>query len=142
MSALVKITTKHRLFIITLMEAYCINLGIFWKTRALIFLNAMIISVLMFPGCGPAYRTKCRHNALTAAIVAAEQGHHVRIASGVTSDGRHAQAEALIDDEWLWLCVGPWDVYPCEQDNFVPMQRWTVNDYYVSRFWHLMERME
>lgn len=103
-----------------------------------------IALILILSGCGHTMYPVCRHKAMLAAIVAAESGHHVRIASGITkSGGHHAQAEALIDGEWQWLCVGRmWDVYTCEQDHFTPLERWTVNDYYVSRFWHLMERME
>lgn len=108
------------------------------------WLRNIVITLLLFlSGCGHTMYPKCRHTALMAAIVAAENGHHVRIASGVTSDGKHAQAEALIDNQWQWLCVGRmWDVYTCEQDNFTPLERWAVNDYYVSRFWHLLDRME
>ena len=100
-----------------------------------------IILILFLSGCGN--RAVCRHEALTAAIVEAENGYQVRIVSGTTNFGRHAQAQAFIDGEWQWLGIGPFgNVKVCDQDNFDPHDYWAVNDYYVSRFWHLMERME
>ena len=101
-----------------------------------------ITLILILSGCG--HQSVCRHEALIAAIVEAEHGYHVRIVSGTTADGgKHAQAQRLKGDEWQWLYVDLfWTVKTCDQDNFTPHDYWTVNDYYVSRFWNLMDRMK
>lgn len=101
-----------------------------------------ITLILFLSGCG--HQSVCRHESLTAAIVEAEHGYPVRIVSGTTADGgKHAQAQRRKDGQWQWLYVDLFGtVKVCDQDRFDPTDYWPVNDYYVSRFWHLMDRME
>jgi len=104
--------------------------------------TTLILTALLLVGCGHAFYPKCRHKAVLAGITVAEYGYPVRIVSGTTKDGRHAQAQAFIDSRWQWLRVGDrWEVYTTGMDNFMPDQTWTVNDYYESRFSDIVDRM-
>ena len=108
------------------------------------FLFFGIAGALIFiTGCYSVMTPKCRHQALYAAIVAAENGHPVRIWSGPTGRGTsHAQAQASIADRWEWLDVGQFgEIYTTEQDNFIPTYLWTADEYYSTRFYEILQRM-
>jgi hypothetical protein len=71
----------------------------------------------------------CRHNALTAAETWENMtGDDVRILTGKTPGGiGHAQAQAFIKGEWVWLSVSCTPVEACNvQDNFMPDKVWDV----------------
>lgn len=104
---------------------------------------AAIVLLLILTGCATTFTPKCRHTALIAAIVAAENGHPSRIWSGPTGRGTsHAQAQAFIGPYWQWLDVGQFgEIYTTDQDSFIPTYVWTVNEYYSTRFEEIMQRM-
>lgn len=88
--------------------------------------------ILTLVGCSAHQPIKgvCRHDAVYAAIVYGED-HPARIRFGPTKIRSvwHAQAQVLIKDRWLWLKAQNGTVWISEQDDFDPLNTYTVKDF-------------
>ena len=91
--------------------------------------KAIIIIALLLCGCAHTWQPKCRHEAMLAALVVGEH-YPVRIVSGTTKTGRHAQAEAKIGDRWVCLGLDRGWIWTTRQDNFTPDKTYRVEDYF------------
>ena len=103
---------------------------LFMVGRILVFLVVLV----NLCGCAQQFYPVCRHRAIYAAIVAGET-YPVRIVRGKsTFQGWHVQAQYW-DGEWHWLTVNDFGcVVESDQDGFYPIETWSVDDYYKSRF--------
>ena len=101
----------------------------------MIFTGMIIIAgALLLFSCSPTWTPVCRHNAMLAAIVVGEQ-YPVRIVSGTTATGRHAQAQAYIAPSWIWLGVDKQGhVWAVDMDSFTPDSVFTVDEYFNKNF--------
>jgi len=96
--------------------------------------KTVLIIALLLCGCAQTWQPKCRHDAMYAALVVGEF-YPVRIVSGTTKTGRHAQAQAYIAPEWVWLDVDKQGLIVAgRQDRFEPDRTYTVWEYYLNTF--------
>lgn len=82
----------------------------------------IVIFAVLLMACGsPRIKPVCRHTAAFAALTYGEI-FPVRIAIGPSdlSDRWHAQAQAQIDGDWVWLETGQALITPGHQDAFTP----------------------
>ena len=73
-----------------------------------------------------------------AALVVGEF-YPVRIVSGTTKNGRHAQAQAYIASAGVWLDVSRETIWEAEQDRFTPDKTYTVGEYFNKTFNEMLE---
>ena len=93
----------------------------------------IIIIALLLAACTQHWEPVCRHKALMAAALVGER-YPTRIARGPSGPGTyHAQAQAYIAPDWVWLCWQHGWVYVGDQDEFTPTDYWPVWAY-VARF--------
>jgi hypothetical protein len=93
-------------------------------------LIGLSLIILALTGCATSIPPKCRHYAIFNALVASEK-YPVRIILGNTRHDEkiwHAQAEALIDNEWKPLRCAPVEVVTSRADNFVPQNILTLRE--------------
>jgi hypothetical protein len=105
----------------------------FWRIVLVGLLCGLVIFMWsLTPGCVPfqTYQPMCRHQALLAATTLRDLGIPVRIAVGPT--GRkgvyHAQAQALLNGEWVWLRA--WGTVETgeQETNFTPERTVTIEE--------------
>jgi len=89
---------------------------------------AIGIIASLFIGCTSIeMQGKCRHEALYAASVFAEN-YPTRVVLGPPG---HGQAQCFIDGKWEWLRRDGSIVYVSKQDDFTP-ERWLTLDEYIE----------
>lgn len=91
-----------------------------------------IISILV-TSCAIAPKPVCRHWALLAAITYQDlTGAQVRIGGGVSGPKAsvgHAQAEALVDGEWVPIAYFYGKIRTVEKDDYHVFRYYTVNEF-------------
>ncbi len=89
-----------------------------------------IVLASLLLGCATSVQPVCRHDAIYQAMTFSDlTGCPVRIAIGYTtrSNKVHAQAQAFLDGEWIWLRqTAPVSVEAGSQDSFEPKTHVTV----------------
>ncbi len=100
--------------------------------------QVVIAIALLIAGCAHTWEPVCRHKAMYAALVVGEQ-YPVRIVTGTTSTGRHAQAQTQLCYGWVWLGVDKYGhIWESGQDRFTPDRYYTTGEYYkeLEEKWH------
>lgn len=98
----------------------------------------ILILIFIITGCASGYKPVCRHYSVMSALTYGDySGCIVRIATGpIVSDPNkwHAQAQAFVDGEWVWIKYKDGRVKIAKQDHFVPVKFYTVQEYLDLRF--------
>ena len=99
------------------------------------------VGLYFLTGCGPEVMPVCRHKAAFAALTYGEQ-FPVRIAIGPSdrSENYHAQAQAYIEGQWVWLETGNTLITTGSQDTFNPIRYFTFDEYLKQVFVNPAER--
>lgn len=93
----------------------------------------------------------CRHRAAICAFVAAEQGYPTRMMYGPSNniaDVWHIQTDALIDGEWVPLCIdSDFIVFECERNDWYTVESekdpWRYIEYHLqSAIWSANANLE
>ena len=88
--------------------------------------------IVNLASCCHTWQPVCRHRAMICAMTVGEK-YPVRIVRGLSRSGLHVQAQAFTD-RWIWLDLVDGTVWEVSQDNFQPVEYYTLQEYFAWKW--------